>query len=166
MIIAALHITGTIIVLFLIFLIAGILFQVKWGYKRLDTILELAAFENGVRLEDMFNRDHNTQICGYLYTKYSPDKFANRISDMFRPILILIDYVSYIMQTAVILMTTWFTLTDDLETAKFAWLAVLVALIFIIIHRLIFWLCYLITGRTAGEAQSMRNLITEKIIIN
>tara|TARA_R110001583_G_scaffold49116_1_gene153861 strand:- start:33065 stop:33565 length:501 start_codon:yes stop_codon:yes gene_type:complete len=166
MIYVLLHIFGTIVTLFFIFLISGFLFQVKWGYKRLDEILELAAIEKGIRTEDMFKKEHNSEMCGYLYEKYSSDRFVNRLSDMFRPILLTIDYIGYIVQCGVVVMITWIAFTDGLEIAKLAWLAVPIALFFIIIHRAIFWMCYLLTGRSAGEAKSMRKLVSEQIRIN
>lgn len=162
MIYALLHIVGTTLVLIIIFLISGILLHVKWGVKRLNEVLELAAYEKGIRVEDMFNREHNSEMCSYLYEKYSSDKFVNRLSDMFRPIFVVIDYISVIISGGFVVMITYFAFTEDIEIAKFAWFAVPISLIFIIIYRVFYWFCFLLTGRGAGEAKSLRKLITEE----
>src|SRR5690554_6016789 len=158
MIIAVLHILGAIFVLFLIFIIPGVLFEVKWGIKRSDEILECAAIEMGLPKEEVFSGKYNPEISRYLLERYSANKFANRLSDMFRPILITIQVLGCAAQLGLIVLVIWFSFTESLEFSKSAWFAVPIALLFLILHRGLFWLCYLSTGRPAGEAKQVRKL--------
>ncbi|MCG6659626.1 hypothetical protein HOP52_17895 [Halomonas campisalis] len=162
MVIATLHILCAFFVIFLIFMVSGFIAE-NSSRKKLDEVLERAVVEMGLSKKDVLDGKHSSELASYLSERYSSDKFVNRLSDMFRPILTFLEVVGYLAQLGVIVLAAWFTFTDDIEFAKIAWFAVPVALFFLFINRILFWVCYLLTGRATGEARDVRNMLPELI---
>ncbi|WP_417422131.1 hypothetical protein [Halomonas sp.] len=155
MILASLHILGTVFVLFFIFIATTILFEISFR-RKINEVFEHAANELDLKPEEVSDEKHKSKVAVYLIKRYSSDRFSNRLSDMIGIILYAVEIISFITQLALVVFITWLTFSDSVDAAKTAWLIVPVSLAFLIFHQLLYWISYLSTGRIAGEAKAVR----------
>lgn len=162
MMIALLHVFGTIVILFLIIIISGTL-DGNRSRKKMNGVMERAAIEMGFRKKDVFDGKHDIELARYLFERYSTDKLVNRFSDIFSPILVAIEIISFLVQFGFVVLIAWLAFTDNIDLSKNVWIAVPIALLFLVLNQLLVLFCYFSTGRAPGEARGARNIASSLI---
>lgn len=162
MLIAIFHIVGTLVVLFIFFFVSGLVEQIL-GRRRYKLIMESAAAELQLGLEDLLNENGKRQLAKYMAERYGRDKLANRISDAFRPVIMIGEGTSYLVQVVIVIWAAWLAFSEHIAFAQNAWFAVGAAVLLYLVFQLGTVLCYLLTGRGPGEASDARKMIRELV---
>ena len=158
--IAIAHILGTVIALSALGF--PLLFVAAWESKRNDArVLQEIAAKLGVpvtRLEDESLRDRIIKIC---FERSSNELLRNRLSDLCGVIRTLWGWLGLLVQVGAIGGTIWYTATEDLDNAVYAWAAVGIAIFFCLASVAFSLVCYFLTGRFPGEAKLARKGLTQ-----
>jgi len=70
-------------------------------------------------------------------------------------------WLGLLLEAAVLIGVVWYTITDNLDTAVFAWVIVAIALFFCITVVVVSLICRLLTGRDPGQAKLARKFMAE-----
>lgn len=157
MVIATLHLVGTIVVLVAVMFLSGII-DSRVSHKRLERVLDAASVKLNLPRDGVFAGEFNSEIARYLAERYDADQWLNRISDVGRPFWLAGEWLSYSAQLAIVVFAGWFAFTDDPSYAAVAWFAVLVAFLMWALIACSTALLYVLTGRVPGEAIDARAL--------
>ena len=98
-------------------------------------------------------------IIRVLMGKFSDELFVNRVSDFLGIIHTLWGWAGYIIQVFVLVTVCWYTFTENLENAIYAWLVNVVAVLFVVASVVFSAICKIVTGRYPGQAKEARKLI-------
>lgn len=160
MLIAIGHILGSILAA-LIF--GGIVLAIyDWHSERSKKErLEEIAIKLGVAIQDIENEEVTPRILEVVSEKYSNEHLGNRVSDLCGYIRTIWEWIGLLIQIGVFVSVCWFTFTENITNAEYAW--------FIPVTAVVFWLCSvafaltcrLLTGRYPGEAKQARKSAVE-----
>jgi hypothetical protein len=163
--IAIAHIVGAIVVTFAFGFV--VLAAAGWEAGRNQKYrLEEMAIAVGVSVEDLGRADLAPKLLEIASQRFTSDRFANRLSDLCGVVRTVWDGLGTLLQILILLAVLWFTFTDNLREAIYAWWIPVVAVIFWIIAVTFALLCRLLTGRYPGEAKQARKGLAEFLKTN
>lgn len=158
--VAVAHIVGSLLVL----VVLGVLLLLvgTWESERnKKRVFQEAAAKLGVTV-DVLNEERLTEkIVQFSSERSSNELLRNRISDLCGVVRTLWGWIGSMLQVLALGATVWFTLTENLQNALFAWVAPGIALFFWVISVLFSLLCYVLTGRYPGEAKLARKSLAQ-----
>lgn len=160
LLIAIAHIVGAMMAVlvlgFITFLIAS------WEADRnRKHELEQASIKLGVSAGELDN-----EALIFKFLQLSPERFSseflrNRISDLCGVVRTLWSWLGSLLQAVVLIGVVWYTVTDNLQTAAYAWFSIAIALFFSIASVIFSLICLLLTGRYPGQAKQARKSMAE-----
>jgi len=115
----------------------------------------------GVAVEELDNKEMAPKLIQLSSDRFSRELLRNRISDLCGAIRTVWGWLGSLLQLAVILGVAWYTFTDNLNTAVYAWFIVAISLIFWVTSVAFSLTCRLFTGRYPGEAKQARKSVAE-----
>lgn len=160
--IAAGHIAGSLAVVVAIGVAFAFLYF--WRQERSSRrMIEEVSIALGVPPERLDDADIAPKVFGLLSTRFSDDRFQNRIADLFGSILTLLTWCGWILHVLILGAVVWFTFTDDLATAVYAWLMVPVEMIGVAIGLVASALCKVLTGKYPGGPKAVRKFLAGEL---
>lgn len=154
-VVAIAHIVGSVVAL--VILGALLLFIGSWESERnKKRVLQEAAAKLGVAVDALNDERLTDKIVQFSSERSSNELLRNRISDLCGVVRTSWGWLGSILQVVALGTTVWFTFTEDLQNALFAWFAPGIAVFFWIASVLFSLLCYFLTGRYPGEAKVAR----------
>ena len=160
MLIAIGHILGSIIIT----LVFGVVVLAISGWilgKVEKQRREEMAMKLGVATQDLENDELALKILELASERYSSDLLSNRLSDLCGHIRTMWEWLGSIIQIGMFIGVCWFTFTDNITTAVYAWFIPLAAVVFWLCSVFFTFVCRLVTGRYSGEAKQARKSATE-----
>ena len=158
--IAIAHIAGSVIVVILISVISVLISS--WELARNQKIAaEEMSLMLGVKVEDLEKEELWPKILEVVSEKFSSELLRNRVSDFCGLIRMLWAWIGILIQVGVLLIVIWFTVTDSIENAAYAWFIVSISIIFGLISVAFSLICKLLTGRYPGQAKQARKEAAE-----
>jgi len=153
------HIAGSIISSIILGMI--ILFISSWELERNKKIaIGELALKLGVPIADLEDEDKVKElapgIIKILMEKFSDELFKNRISDFLGILRTAWNWLSNILQAILIIAVCWYTFTDDLGNAVYAWLINVIVVFFFVVGVVFAIICKILTGRYPGQAKEAR----------
>lgn len=153
------HISGAVIGSFILGLI--ILFIASWELERNGKRAnEELALKLGIPVADLEDEEkskqHAPKIIEINMEKFSDELFKNRISDFLGIIHKASNGLSKILQVLLIIVVCWYTFTDDLGNAVYAWLINAIIILFFVANVVFSLFCKILTGRYPGQAKQAR----------
>ena len=135
-----------------------------WLGERIDkrTLRELSV-ELGVPEDDLTKDEYAPMIFRLSSARFSSELFRNRLSDLCGVIRTAWLWLGKILEVAILLGVCWYTFTDSLDTAIYAWLIVPVGIFFWIAAIIFAMACKLVTGRYPGQAKIARDNLAKYI---
>lgn len=159
LLIAVAHIAGSF--LMLIALGVGLLTFSNWETNRNGKqILEEAAIKLGVAMSDLDKDEVRPELIRYFSERYSGELFRNRLSDFCGLIRAIWDWFGIILQWAFLIGVIWYSVTDGISTAVYAWIVLPIALFFTVCGIIFSLVCKLLTGRYPGQAKAVRKILS------
>lgn len=156
------HIVGAVLMLCALGL--GILKISAWENERNGKQqLEEAAIKLGVAVSDLNADEVNPEMIQYFSERYSGELFKNRFSDFCGLIRMVWDWLGAILQWAFLIGVIWYSITDGIETAVYAWAVLPIALFFWISGVIFALVCRLVTGRYPGQAKMVRKALSNHL---
>ena len=153
--IALAHILGSIIVLAIFGLV--VLLSFGWeSYRIQKQEAEEASTTLGVKVEDLDSEELAPKLLQYWDEKFNSELFRNRISDFCGLIRLMWIWFGNIVQALILLAVIWYTITGSTENAVFAWFAVGIDIVFLVVSVIFSLACKLLTGRYPGQAKEAR----------
>jgi hypothetical protein len=153
--IAIAHIFGSVVALtafgFFTLYVASIELEKVNEIAREDISIAL-----GLKLEELEEEINARKVLEYSSNKFSSDLFQNRISDLCGLIRILWVWMGNLTQLFIFLAACWYTYSDNLNSAIYAWGVVGAAIFFWLTSILFSLACKLLTGRYPGQAKAAR----------
>jgi len=125
--------------------------------------LEEFSIALGVPIDQLEEPDHMSKVIEWSAKKFSNELFKNRISDICGSIRTTWRWLGYGVEVTTLLAVIWFTVTDDLSNAIYAWFVTVVVIFFTIVSTLFALLCHLLTARWPGQAKEARASLIELI---
>lgn len=160
MLIAILHIVGAILGTIAFGVI--VLLISSWEIERNNrALLEDLALTLGVAVEDVTDEKHSSKIVALTSERFSNDRFSNRLSDLCGVVRTAWDWLGSLLQIGTFLGILWFTVTESLTNAIYAWWIVAIGVFFWIAGVLFALACRLLTGRYPGQAKKARKGMAE-----
>lgn len=153
------HIIGSIVT----YLIFGYLLMLMGRWDQEKTLREISAeisVTSGIKIsvDDLDRDEHAPTVMRFYNEKFSDELFKNKISDFFGVIRTLWSWQAIIVQALILVIVFWYTVTDSVGYATYAWLLVGVAIFAWLINVFITQSCKLLTGRRPGQAKAARAL--------
>lgn len=160
MLIAILHIAGATLATFAFGVI--VLFISSWEIERNNKAeLQDLAIKLSVAIEDLADEKLASRIMELTSERFSNDRLSNRLSDLCGLARTAWDWLGSLLQMGTFVGVVWFTITESLTNAIFAWWIVAIGLFFWIVGVLFALACRLLTGRYPGQAKMARKAIAE-----
>lgn len=158
--IALAHITGSVVVMFLLGF--GILMLSAWELDRntKNALAELSIKLN-IPIDEIENEEHTNTIIKAMSEENSSEKFTNRFSDLCGYIRITWNVFISIIVISIIIGVSWLTYDDHLNNAIYAWSVIPVYLVGVIISILFSLICKVLTNKHPGQARSGRKYISK-----
>lgn len=162
MFIAVGHILGSIaasvVFFFMVMLIAS--WELERNQKRrlLETAIKL-----GVTVDDLNSEELIPRLLQLSSERFSSDLIKNRVSDLFGVVRTVWGWLGSLLETGVLLGVIWYTITESLDTAVYAWCAVAIAIFFWLASVAFSLVCQFLTGLYPGEARQARKALGEFI---
>jgi len=154
------HIVGSILAVlvlgFVTILIAA--WEAQRNHKQ---VLEEASIKLGVAIADLDKEELTPELLQLSSERFSSELLRNRLSDLCGVIRTLWGWLSSLLQVAVLLGVVWYTMTEGLDKAVYAWFIVAISLFFWIASVVFSLVCRLLTGRYPGEAKQARKSVAE-----
>ncbi|MFZ6046765.1 hypothetical protein ACFW0H_11630 [Pseudomonas sp. CR3202] len=160
MLIAIVHIVGAMLATVTFGVI--VLLISSWELERNKKAeLQDLATKLGVAVEDLADEKLASRVVELTCERFSNDRLSNRLSDLCGLLRTAWDWLGSLFQIGILLGVVWFTVTDSLTNAIYAWWIVAIGLFFWI-AGVLFALAYrLLTGRYPGQAKQARKAMAE-----
>lgn len=160
LLVAFAHIGGTVVVsLALGFLLLAL--GAWWEKKIQKAADEEASIALGVSVAQLNDEKLIPRIIQLFSERFSRELLRNRISDLCGLVRTLWNGLGSLLSTVVLLGVIWYTITDGLNNAAFAWSIIAISLFFSVVSVVFSLTCRLITGRFPGEASLARKRLAE-----
>ena len=160
MLIAIGHILGSIIATLvfgvIVLAISGWILEKVEKQRREEMAMKL-----GIAIQDLENEELGSKILELASERYGSDLLSNRLSDLCGYIRTMWDWLGSLIQIGTFFGVCWFTFTDNISNAAYAWFIPLTAVVFWLCSVLFTFVCRLVTGRYPGEAKQARKSATE-----
>ena len=124
-------------------------------------VLDEASIKLGVAVADLDKEELTPKLLQLSSERFSSELLRNRLSDLCGVIRTLWGWLSSLLQAAVLLGVVWYTITEGLDKAVYAWFIVAISLFFWIASVVFSLACRLLTGRYPGEAKQARKSLAE-----
>lgn len=154
------HIIGCITVVLSISAVAALL-TIRFQNKTADKAFYEVCLQAGIPIEKAEEPDNANHILKVQLDKFSPDYFQNRLSDFIGVLVTVLVITQTIVLLGVTGVVIWNTITDSLSNAKWIWTLLPLQLAFILLNLLIYVMTSLLTGRTPGQAKSVRSALLQ-----
>jgi hypothetical protein len=160
MLIAIGHIIGSILAT--LALGAIVLVIAAWETRRNEKLrLEEMAIRVGVPVDDLGKQEFAPKLIEIASQRYSSDLLSNRLSDLCGVLRTLWDGIGSLLQIGVLLGIVWYTVTDSIINAAYAWFVPIMAIFFWLAGVIFALTCRLLTGRYPSEAKQARKAAAE-----
>lgn len=160
MLIALLHIAGAILgtVAFGVL----VLFIASWEIERNNrAYMQDLAIRLGVAVEELTDEKLSSKIVEVTSERFSSDRFSNRLSDLCGGVRTVWVWLGSLLQIGALLGVVWYTATESLTNAIYAWWIVAIGVFFWIAGVFFSLVCRLLTGRYPGQAKKARKGMAE-----
>jgi hypothetical protein len=157
---AILHILGAVLTTILL----GVgLNMVISGIQERRTKLGIAeiALSLGIPVTELEDPTNFQRLAAYSYSKFNSELFRNRISDFIGQILKAWSWFGISLQIILLILVIYGTVTSSLSSAPYAWLIVLLELLFPAIGLVVGLLSRILTGRDPGQASRARDFLSK-----
>ena len=156
------HIVGAVFVSIIIGMV--ILFISSWEQERnLKAAMEELSVRLGVPIVDLEDDEniekYTPKIIQISLDRFSDELFKNRLSDLCGFIRTAWDLLGNIVQVLILRAVAWYSFTDTLDIAVYAWLINVIIVVFLVVSVLFALLCKLLTGRYPGQAKAARKFL-------
>ena len=156
------HIIGVLIVL--VALSIGTVMLVGWeGARNHKSALQEASLALGIPIDDIDNAEYEDRIIQFGAERYTSELLRNRLSDLCGSIQTGWGWLGNLIQVGILLVVIWYTVTDDLSNAAYAWSIIGVTFFFWFFSVIFGYACKLLTGRFPGQARQARKLLAKVI---
>lgn len=156
------HIGGSIIAV--VALEIGLLLFGGWETQRNQRkALENAALALGVTVEELDKEEFRPRLIEFSSARHSTELLRNRVSDLCGALRTVWGWLGSLLQIAILVGVVWYTLTDSLGTAIYAWWIVAVRLFVWLSGAAFSLICKFLTGRYPGEAKQARKALAQFI---
>ena len=162
MVIAILHIVGALLVT-LGLGVPALMFQTRLSARDDQRLMEECAMALGVDIDSLGAESVLPKVTKLSAERYSSELLRNRLSDLCGAIRKLWGWVGLLAQAVTIVGVAWFTLTEDLNNAPFAWFLVGVWVFFWITDLVFTYACKILTGRFPGQARMARERLVDHL---
>jgi hypothetical protein len=158
------HIIGSIIT-YLMFGYVLMLMNTWSQDQALKQIAEEVSVTSGIKInvEDLDKEEHAPTLMKFYTEKFSSELFKNKMSDFFGVIRTLWSWQSTIVQFLILTIVIWYTITNSIDNAVYAWLLVGFSIFSWVINVFVTQSCKILTGRSPGEAKAGRKQADEWI---
>ena len=158
------HIIGSIIT-YLMFGYVLMLMNTWERHKTLKQMAEQVSVTSGIKInvEDLDKAEHAPTLMKFYAEKFSSELFKNKMSDFFGVIKTLWGWQSTIVQVLILTIVIWYTITNSIDNAVYAWLLVGFSIFSWIINVFVTQSCKILTGRSPGQAKAGRKKADEWI---
>lgn len=163
LVIAIGHILGAFFAISLLGI--GIFLIANWEKDRnLKLLNEEASLALGISIHELDNNpEHIPKVIQFVSTRFSNELLRNRLSDLCGLIRSIWGWLCLILQAGIFIAVIWYTFTDDLGIAVYAWVIIPLELLFWVISIGFSLLCKLLTGRYPGQAKQARKSLVNFI---
>lgn len=156
------HIAGAIVVLIAFWV--GVMMITSWDVERSQkAALEDLSVELGVPVEELDNAENTAKTIKFSAARYSSDLLRNRLSDLCGWVQTGWGWLGTLVDVCVLLAVLWYTFTDSLANAIYAWWLVGLAILFWVVSVLFGLVCKLLTGRYPGQARLARKGLAQLV---
>lgn len=157
MLIAIAHILGAIVAYIVIGLAIAFV-SMRWHESSTRRAYEELAVRFGITPDQAKHEDeaHTPRINQFFAERSSSELLRNRFSDLCGIVLMVWNFLAMASMAGWVLGVIWFSITESSELAIQAWWILLISLGSAVIGTAFAVACYLLTGRTPGEAQRVR----------
>jgi putative sterol carrier protein len=121
--------------------------------------LDEASAQLGVAIRDLDNEEVAPRVLRFASERASSELFRNRLSDLCGTVRVVWGWLGWSVQIAILVGVLWYTLTDSLGAAVYAWSIVPVFLLFGTLSLAFSLVCRFATGRYPGQAEAARQAI-------
>lgn len=156
------HFLGSIVSL--IALKVGYLYFASWReQKEREDAAEEVSLTLGITIDELDDTQNTDKVVDFYSSKYSPERFTNRLSDFCALIRTVWVWLGFFAQLAFIGFMIWVVIEQSLRDAKYVWLCIGISL-FVFVSSVVFsYVTKLVTGRYPGEAKNARALLVDFI---
>lgn len=155
MLIAIGHILGAFIALaFVNLLMTGV--GQRQALRRQDSVARELASKLGVAVDDLYSGHLDHELLRFASERFSSELLRNRFSDLCGILQSAWLVFGTVLQFILLGYAAWAAYFQDIQMARYAWLAVPVALLFWAASSVLSSACLLLTGRYPGEARLAR----------
>lgn len=160
MLIAIFHIVGAMLVTLVFGAI--VLFVASWESERNKKVeLQNLATKLGVAVEELTDEKFSSKVVELTFERFSDERLSNRLSDFCGFLRAAWDLLGSLLQVGVLLGVVWYTITESITNAIYAWWIVPIGLFFWIAGTLFAFACRLLTGRYPGQAKQTRKAMAD-----
>ena len=119
------HITGSIII-YLIFGYVLMLINIWEQEKTTRQTAQEVSVTSGINISatDLNKEEYVPTLMKFYTEKFNPELFKNRMSDFFGIIITLWGWQAILVQALILVIVLWYTVTDNINNAIYAWLIV------------------------------------------
>lgn len=158
--IAIAHILGSIIV-FMVHAFA-LLFIEGWEKNRKrNKFMEEASVTLGVSVDNLEKEENIRKLFKLYSERFSSELFRNRISDLCGLIILVLAWLTNIVQAVVLIAVLWFTVAASIENAVYAWIIPGMSIVTWLTSIVFSLACQLFTGRSPGQAKEARKQLAK-----
>ena len=155
MLVAIAHLFGALLAMIALGVVT--LLVATWESKRNTKVewVEIAT-RLGVAVESLEDESMTPRVIELISERFSNDRISNRFSDLCGILRTMWSWFGSLLQIATFLGVTWYTITESLSNAVFAWWIFGLGLFFWVIGILFSLSCRFLTGRYPGQAKQVR----------
>lgn len=161
-VIAIAHILGSVIAL--ITMSIALISVESWSEKKeLKAATEDAALSLGIPLKDLDDIKHTDAIVEYYHSKYTSERFTNRVADSIGVALTIWGWLGVVVQICFLGFLVWFVIDQGLDGAIYAWTNLMIFLVFYIFGFVVAVVTKTVLGRYPSEPKRSRVLLADYI---
>ena len=113
--------------------------------------------------EDLDKEEADPKFIEMLAKRFSSDVFANRIADFCGLIRTCWAWLGFFIEVLVFIGVVWFTISEDLEIAAWAWSIFGISIFFWLAGIIFSYACKLFVGRYPGEPKQARKNLSDHL---
>jgi hypothetical protein len=147
------------------FIAVEAILNLKFSKYYTNNLQKEIALNLGVTSTEFKDLNQTPKFVRAMTKRYSAELTKNRLSDVCGDILNFWSWLSLIAPTLILIGVIWYTVTEGVDRAVFAWSAVGASAFFCASSIFFAFSCWLITGRLPGEARRARKVLSEALNI-
>lgn len=161
-VIAIAHILGSVIAL-IVMSIALVSVEAWSEKKELKAATEDVALSLGIPLMDLDDIKHTDAIVEYYHCKYTSERFTNRLADSIGGALTIWGWLGMVVKIFFLGFVVWFVIDQSLDGAIYAWMNLMISLVFYIFGFVVAVVTKAVLGRYPCEPKRSRILLADYI---